>query len=402
MSGRLNLMSPEFWANPYPAYAELRRTSPVCQVEPGDMWAVSRYEDVLTVLGNPLLFSSKARGQQLERSGRRNLLVDSLMLEDPPRHGRLRALVSRAFNAAAVARLESFIRTTARELAGLLPSGSPVDFVTAFALPLPARVMGELLGVDPALHTQFKRWVDILVAAVPSEEDPRFQQVLDTWREVEQALREVVEQRRRHPGEDLLSELMRARVDGESLTEGELLGFCFLLLAAGLETTAHVLGHSVRVWLEHPELVARLRADPALVPRLLEEVLRYEPPVHLIARRTTAEVELAGVRLPEGATLAVLLGSACHDEARFPHPERFDLERPGLQNLPFGHGVHFCLGAMLARLEIRLGLEALLERFESLAPGGQPLQWNRPVVVRGPAALPVIFNAAGEPGLPPY
>jgi cytochrome P450 len=172
------------------------------------------------------------------------------------------------------------------------------------------------------------------------------------------------------------------------------MGFMFLLLVAGMETTVHLMSHSAMRLRDDPELMARLRADRSLIPRFVEEMLRYEPPVHGAFRMTTQEVELGGVRLPKGARLLLLLGSANRDEAQYPDPDRFDLERPGPQNLPFGHGIHFCLGAQLARMEGRLATEALLSRFERLTPGDAPVRWNTSLVVRGPLTLPLVAHPA--------
>jgi cytochrome P450 len=183
-------------------------------------------------------------------------------------------------------------------------------------------------------------------------------------------------------------------VDGEALTEQELISFLLLLLVAGMETTVNLMSHSVIRLSEDPELMTRLRADASLIPRFVEEMLRYEPPVHGSFRMTTDDVELGGVRLPRGSRLLVLLGSANRDEAAFPHSDRFDLERGGQQNLPFGHGIHFCIGAQLARLEARLGLEALLARFERFSPGEGPVRWSVSLVVRGPTVLPLVAHPA--------
>jgi cytochrome P450 len=203
----------------------------------------------------------------------------------------------------------------------------------------------------------------------------------------------VLAQRRREPREDLVTDLLQARVDGQSLSDAELMSFMFLLVVAGLETNIHLLGHSVRILMERPEVLARLRADRSLIPRFIEEVLRYEPPVQAMGRLTTAEVELSGVRIPAGAAVMLLIGSANHDDTRFPGADRFDMDREGVNNLPFGHGIHFCLGAPLARLETRIGLEALLARFERLSPAG-PLEWNHSFTVRGPRILPVIAHGS--------
>ncbi|WP_309895905.1 cytochrome P450 [Archangium sp.] len=398
MSARLNLLSPDVRANPYPFFAELRRTAPVSQIEPAGMWAVSRYDDALTVLKNPQLFFSSGMAALmtppwLERG---NPSVNSILFKDPPQHGRLRALVSRAFNTTALNRLEPRIRDFAASLVKALPTQTEVDFVTTFALPLPARVIGELLGLEPSLHSRFKRWSNDLVSvsAVPPDDLAMQTRVRQSLEEMEHHMKKVLEDRRRQPREDMVSELLRAQVDGERLTEEELVGFLVLLLSGGLETTMHLLAQAARVFIGEPQVLARLRAEPSLIPAFIEEVLRYEPPIHLTIRQTTQEVELGGARIPRGALVAVLLGSVNHDEAQFPHGDRFDMDRPGPQNLPFGHGIHFCLGAQLARLEARLGLEALLARFGSVERGNAPEEWSPAMMVRGLNSLPVRLREA--------
>jgi cytochrome P450 len=395
MSGRINLLAPEVRANPYPVYAELRRHAPVCQVDPGGYWVITRHDDVVAAFKNPQLFSNT--GMRLATKPQwlgYNPFSDSMIGQDPPQHTRLRTLVNRAFGPAALARLEGRVRQYAESIVARIPEGQVVDFVEAFTLPLPASVIGELLGLDPSLHPRCKRMADDLTSITANPQDEkRREEIRASVRETEAMMAEVLAQRRREPREDLVTDLLQARVDGQSLSDAELMSFMFLLVVAGLETNIHLLGHSVRILMERPEVLARLRADRSLIPRFIEEVLRYEPPVQAMGRLTTAEVELSGVRIPAGAAVMLLIGSANHDDTRFPGADRFDMDREGVNNLPFGHGIHFCLGAPLARLETRIGLEALLSRFERLTPAG-PLEWNHSFTVRGPRVLPVIAHSA--------
>jgi cytochrome P450 len=393
MSTRLNLMAPEIRDNPYPVFAELRRNAPVCQVDPGGMWAVSRYDDVVHALKSHQLFSTEGLRLATEPAwfGRTNPVSDSMLFMDPPKHGRLRALVSRAFTPAVLARLEPGIRTRAEELVTGLLERRTVDFVEAFAMPIPASVIGSLLGLDPSLHSRFKAWSnDIIAIGGTALDDTRQQeQCRRTVVEMETYLQQVLDSRRVALGDDMVSELLRARVDGESLTNVELMGFLFLLLIAGLETTTNLLCHGVRMLAAHPDVLARLRADPSLISRFVEEVLRYESPLQASLRLCTQDVVLGGVSLPRGAPVLLLHGSATHDERYFPDPERFDIDRPGPQNLPFGHGVHFCLGAPLARLEARVALEVLLARIGRVEMRTERVDWVPSLTMRGPRTLPV-------------
>ena len=395
MSGRVNLMAPEVRANPYPVYAELRRTAPVCQVEPGGLWALTRFEDVSAAFKNPQVFSSAGvRTTTAPPWLGHNPFSESMIVMDPPHHMRLRTLVSRAWTPAAVSRMEPRIRSFAQILAERLHPEQEVDFVDAFAMPLPASVIGELFALDPQMTARYKRWsVDLSSVSGTTEKDThRHDAIRATVREMEDYLSAVVAERRRNPQEDMVSDLVQTRVDGEALSDAELMSFLFLLVVAGLETTVQLVSHCVRMLMEHPHLIQRLRENPAQLPRFVEEVLRFEPSVHGLVRVTTKETQVGGVVIPEGARVALMVGSACRDGERFKDPDTFDMDREGVNNFPFGHGIHFCLGAPLARLEARVGLEVLLSRFTRFTPTG-PVKWNTSLTVRGPLTLPLIPHA---------
>ena len=395
-SSRVNLLAPEVRANPYPVYAELRRNAPVSQVDPGGLWAVTRYADAVAVMKNPQLFASEGFRQAYRPPWIDEYpLSNSMLVMDPPHHTRLRALVNRAFGAPVVNRLEPRIRQYAQQVVAELPVGRSVDFTDLYSMRVPVAVIAYLMGLDLADYPRLKRWAETFgqFTGIRPDDTERQAMMRDTVAEAREHFARVLEERRHNPSEgDLVTELLRARVDGEALSEKELMGFMFLLLVAGLETTVHLMSHSARRLSEDPELMARLRADPSLIPRFVEEMVRFEPPVHGAFRMTTEEVELGGVRLPKGARLLVVLCSANRDEAQFPHPDRFDLERGGQQNLPFGHGIHYCLGAQLARMEARLATEALVSRFSRLSPAEGPIRWNSSLVVRGPLSLPLVAH----------
>ena len=397
MSARVNLLAPEVLANPYPVFAQLRREAPVCQVEPGGLWAVTRYADIVSVLKNTQLFSSEGLARSMEPAWLGyNPLARSLLVMDPPRHGRARSLISRAFTPNTVARLEPFLRATAERLVDDLLARREGDFFQALALPLPAAAIGHLMGLDASLYSRFKHWTDHLaiVSAISSTDLEQQQQVQRTIQEMEGYMKELLEHRRREPGDDLVSGLLAARVDGEALSDAELVSFLFLLLAAGLETTVNLLGNGALILADRPELLERLRAEPALLPSFIEEVLRYESPAQSTFRLTMAETELAGVKLPQYSALILLLGSACRDEQYVSEPERFMLGRKEQANIPFGHGIHFCLGAPLARLEARVALEALLPRIRSLSRAPEAPRWHPSLQIRGLTKLPVRVEPA--------
>jgi cytochrome P450 len=395
MAGRINIMSPEVRANPYPVYAALRRDHPVTEVEPGGMWAVSRYEDVLFIIKNPQLFSSEGFKSvwQLEWTGY-NPIANSMIVMDGPAHTQLRQLVNRAFGGSAISGLQPRLLERAHQLTEELAARGEVDAVSQFTLPLPAFVIGELLGLDTSLHTHFKRWSDDILSITPVPEGPEHvSRVRTTIADLSKYLNEVIASRRREPREDLVTHLTQAEAEGQRLSDTQIVDFLVLLLIAGLETTAHLLSNSLLLLSERPDILGALRADLSLVPAFVEEMLRYDPPTYAVPRMTTSEVELRGVRLPPGAVVLNLIGSANRDESHYTDPDRFDLHRQQ-PSLSFGHGIHFCVGAHLARLEARVGLEALVSRFHGLVRPPGESTWNRALTARGLVALPMRFLSA--------
>jgi len=396
MSTRPNIFAPDIRANPYPLYAALRRDAPVCQVDPGGFWAISRYDDVLAVLKDTQLYSSE--GFLLFADKRwlpRNPLADTLLSMDPPRHGQLRALISRAFGPAAMARLEPRIRARVEELAAALPAGRTVDFVEAFSMPLPSFAIGTLLGLPTSTHGFFTRWATdaINVPGVRDDDLDAQARTRASLVEMDGYIDEVLKDRRKSPANDFVTDLVRVQLDDKTPSHSELRGFMSLLLVAGLDTTVHLLNFVVQALSEHPEALARVRADRSQVPAFVEEVLRYYAPAQSVLRLTTAEVELHGVQLPAGAPVLALIGSANRDERRFADPDRFDVTRGGTNSTPFGHGAHFCLGAALARMEARMTVEALLDRFQGFEVKTDQFEWNHSLTLRGPLVMPVELRA---------
>ena len=385
MQSRVDILDPAFRADPYPHYAALRRDSPVCQVEPGGMWAVSRHDDIVAVLRDPARFSSQAFRAVWEPAWvGYNPLARSILAMDGPGHARLRAVAGRSIGPRAVARLEPAIRRRADELAASL-SGE-TEIVGSFAAPLPAFVIATLLSLDPALGVRFTRWADDFLSVTPKPQDAAHAaRVRATIAELSAYMHAVIAERRRAPIDDMVSELLRPDADGQTMTDAEVLEFMIVILLGGLETTMHLLATSAVYLADHPDLWARLRAEPGKIAAFVEEMLRFDGPSQTLPRVTTCAVELAGVTIPAGARVLALVGSAGRDERKFIDPDRFDLDR-GTAALNFGHGVHFCLGAALARMEAQLGLEALVRRFSAISRVPGPLVYNRTMTVRGPVA----------------
>jgi len=399
MDRLLDLMAPDVRANPYPLYATLRRQGP-CQIAPGGMWAVARYPDVVAVLRDPVRFSSTGLAASFVPPWlTRNPVSESLVMKDPPEHARLRDVIAHAFAPPALARLEPRIHALAEDLAAGIVERQDIDFVAEFSMQLPVRVLGMLLGLEEALIPRLKIWAGDLLDIPAGQPTPaREGEIRASLVEMERCFEALLAGRQAAPGEDLASDLVRAEQDGR-IDRRESMAFLFALLPAGVETTVHLLGNTMVVLARHAQALARVLADRQLIPALLEEVLRFEPPAHSSLRLVTEETEIAGVRIPRHAVVVVLIAAALRDEDRFPRAGEFLLERDRTSNLPFGHGIHYCLGHLLARLEARLGLEALLSRIDGFDLCEPEPRWSRSLIARGPVSLPMRLQPA-TPTLP--
>ena len=341
----------------YSWFEEMRTQHPVFYNERMHLWQVFRYEDVSTVITDYNRFSSQAFGV----TG--SFLKDTLVAKDPPDHRKLRNLVNLAFTPRAVARLSDRITQITQELLDQVRPQGKMDIVSDFAFPLPAKVIAELLGVPSEDWNIFQRWarVDSSDPNLARQEAGRSMQ-----EEMSDYFSKLLEERRRAPREDLISALSTAEVDGERLSEYELVKFCTLLLAAGQETTKNLIANAIVCFTDYPDRMERLIREPALMPTAIEEVLRYLPPVWFLFRQTRTDVELAGQHIPANQLVLAWTASANRDPSQFPDPDRFDIEREPNRHLAFGHGIHFCVGAPLARLEARIALPMMLEQLRNL------------------------------------
>jgi cytochrome P450 len=391
---RFQFFDPSFQADPFRTYAEMRREAPVAAFDPIGFVTVARHADVVAVLRLPQQFSSEGFRPAFEppwvgvNPGARGMLV-----MDPPNHTKLRNLVSRAFGASFQERAEPFIRARAERAADAIAARGRVEVVDEVSVPMTAGVLGDVLTLDPAVHAELKRWSDDMASVTPVPESPEHEaRVKRSIAEMTGYLTALIDERRRAPGDDLVSTLVAAEVDGQQLTDDELVAFLFLLIVAGLETTANLIAKSLIVIADRPALAARLHADPALVPAFIEEMLRFDPPTHGLFRVTTSDVEIAGTPVAAHTPLMVLLASANRDERVHPNGDAFDLDRVQEQSVAFGHGPHFCIGAGLARLETKLTLEALVRRFSRFDHAGGPIAWRHTLTVRAPAAVPLAVS----------
>jgi cytochrome P450 len=360
--GQRDLLLPEQakGLNPFPWYHEMLETQPMFYDKENNLWQVFRYEDAQRILTDPATFSSEVPQRMLtEEEKRAQGGAFTILHLDPPRHRQLRTLVTQAFTPRMVARLEPRVRQIINGYLDKVSSAGRMDGVADLAYPLPVTVIAEMLGVPTEDQERFKHWSDMAVSPNREENNAGLKELGDYFKL-------VIEQRRKEPREDLLSELVAAQAEGEALSEDELLSFCVLLLVAGNETTTNLIGNAWICFDEHPEAVEALRADPTLIPGAIEEALRYRSPVQRLMRVATKETMLGGHRIQEGQFVTIWTGAANRDPAHFPDPGTFDIRRSPNRHLAFGHGIHFCVGAPLSRLEAKVAIEIMLERFQDI------------------------------------
>jgi cytochrome P450 len=350
---------PAVIADPYPVYRELRERAPVYWSPEASSWVLSRYDDVSSALTAPATYSS-ASGIFPTPPGvdMTELFLPMLIMSDPPRHTQLRHLVSKAFTPRRIAGLETSIHTIVDDLLDQVPDDGSWDFVSGFAGPLPAIVIADMLGVPREDRRQFRTWSTRLIQSNPTRGD--FGPGLAAAAALYEYFSAFLAERRVNPGDDLMTALVHAEVDGQQLSEEELLGFCLLLLVAGHETTTNLLSNSAVLLAQHPESRQKLADNRDLLPAAVEELLRYDSPVQGLARTLTRQVVLHGQRMMSGDTVLLLFGSANRDNHAFPDADEFQVDRHSDRQVAFGRGIHFCLGAALARMETRVALDALL------------------------------------------
>ncbi|MCX4247852.1 cytochrome P450 [Paraliomyxa miuraensis] len=384
----IDIFDPSMREDPFPTYHRMRSDRPVCRVEPGGFFALTRYDDITAAFRDTATYSSAAFRFVLapEWVGR-NPAADSLIVLDPPTHTRQRSLVSRAFVASVLHALQPFIEALMGEILEDVErdAGEPVDIVGRVGLPLAGRVIAKILGLDPTLVPKFGQWVGNISKITPIVPPP--EAVAETKRllaEQEQYLASVVDDRLAAPRrDDLPSVLCHAVVDGERLSREELISFLFILLGAGFETTVHLVSKSALLLADRPDLHQALRDDPSRVGDFVEEMLRYDGPTHSLMRTTTRDVTLHGTTIPAGSVVALVMAAGNRDPSRFSDPDTFDLDRKPTGVLAFGHGIHVCIGAALARMEGALALRALTQRFRRFERVPAGVEWNYMIHVRG-------------------
>lgn len=396
------LLTPGFFADPYPVYARMREQGPVYWSERlGGRPMVVHYRDCELALRDqrwskqmvPAIMANRPQSAQAELTPLVSALSKQMLFADPPDHTRLRSLVNKAFTPYTVEKLRSRIRVITDQLLGQAAGNGEMDIIRDFAFPLPATVICEMLGIPPERRDHFKRWSDDAAAWVGNVEGD-----LEIDRRTQRSLEEAGDyfakfgaELRKQPRDDVLSALVLAEEQGERLSLEELMANAMLLLAGGHETTTNLIGNGLLALLHNAEQLERLRDEPELAGAAVEELLRYDSPAQFIARLTPVEMDIAGESIPAGTVVGFILGAANRDPLQFKQPDRLDISRENNRHLSFGHGIHFCLGAALARAEGEIALTAVLQRFPKLHLTTDDPRFAPNFTLRGLQSLPVAF-----------
>jgi pimeloyl-[acyl-carrier protein] synthase len=392
-----NPFLPEFHANPYPFYRALREEDPVHH-SPLGIWVVTRYDDAVMVLRDPR-FGREGMAEMMEsRLGAtpgRPGYTNSMLFRDPPDHTRLRSLVNRAFTPRIVEGMRGHIQQIVDDLVDQVQGARSMDVIADLAYPLPVTVISEMLGVPAADRDVFRQWSSDVARSLDAAILPVGSDVIARGQVARMALgdyfRSLIARRRKSPQTGLLSDLIAAEEQGDKLSEEELLATCVLLLIAGHETTVNLIGNGLLALLQHPGELRALRDNPALIVTAVEELLRYDGPVQRTGRRALTDVEIGGTPISKGSIVAAIIGAANRDPAHFPDPERLDVARRENRHIAFGFGIHFCLGAPLARVEGQIAIGTLLRRLPALELASACPEWRESSVLRGLKTLPVTF-----------
>ena len=382
-------LDPDFIANPYPTYKELRERDPYHPSPLTKALVISRYDDVDAVLRNYKVFSNergpvgsrnrRGIGEQIEHE-----LQPSMLSLDPPDHTRLRGLVSRAFTPRQIAKMEDHIRQTAHALLDEVEGQNEFDLMANLAALLPTVVIAEMIGVPTEDRQQFKDWSDKFARVLePNLTEDELGVVFDTGKLFDEYFKGIVAEHRQNPQDDLVSRLIEAEEEGDKLTEEEMIVTLRLLLVAGNETTTNLIGNGLKALMEHPEQMELLKERPELIDNAIEELLRYDSPVQVDGRTVIGEFQIDRHTLQPGRPVSLLIGGANRDPEEFSDPETLDITREDAGNISFGRGIHHCLGAPLARLEGKIAFEALLERFDDIRIGTRAPEYKQNIVLRG-------------------
>jgi hypothetical protein len=397
----------QLFQDPYPFYRLLRQAGPVAWLPPFQAWGVTGYEEVLAVLRDHGRFSSergRARNrlaEQIEDMQRQVgplARTQTMLNADPPAHTRMRNLVNKAFTPRAVEEMRPRIEAITEQLLDEAPEPGRLDVMADLANALPVIVIAEMLGVDPADRKQFKAWSDGIAGSVGSAslDETRMARVRESSASLGEYFRRVIEERRREPRNDLVSRLIAAEEQGDLLSADELLATCILLLVAGNETTTNLIGNGALALMRNPEQMRLLASDPSLIVTAVEEMLRFDSPVQATSRVALRNALIGGQEVKEGDLIITFLGAANRDPAQFPDPDTLDVTRKENRHLSFGQGIHYCVGAPLARAEAQTAINALLRRFPDAEPEVEKPAFKPSFILRGLESLPIRSRVASK------
>jgi len=402
----LDLLSQETKRHPSAFYGNLREQEPLTHLSGpygmGEIWLATRYDDAIAILKDPRFVKDR---RKVSLPGDERAFTDEgvsvinrfltfrrdMLTADPPDHTRLRGLVSKAFTPRMIEQLRPRIQQISGELLDAVQEQGKMDLIADFAFPLPITVISEMLGIPPADRRQFRAWSQTIITDAVG---PQPEEALAALEAFVQYIKTLLSEKRAHPGSDLISGLIQAEERGDTLNETELISTIFLLIVAGHETTVNLIGNGILALLQHPEQMRLLRADSSLLPPAIEELLRCTVPVLLSTPRWASEdISLHGRVIRKGETVFVSLVAANTDPRQFPNPELLDIAREENQHVAFGKGIHYCLGAPLARLEGQIAIGTLLQRFPDLRLASEPeqLTWTQSPILRGLTSLPLTF-----------
>ena len=398
-TGRPTRLDPATVYDPYPRYEQLRSEDPVHWNEGIQAWVLTGYQDVLDALRDPRLSAERISalmrlagdGEGLEAL--EQTFLGMMLFADPPDHTRLRSLANKAFTPGVLEGMRSQIQNTVDRLLDDVQEQGGMEVISELAYPLPAMVISEILGVADGDMDRFKKWSNDIAAFLGNIREARENvgPAQQSVAELTEFLREIVAQRRKEPKDDLLSALVTAEDQGDSFSEDELYSMCVLLIFAGHETTTNLIGNGILALLRHPAQLEKLRGQPSLIESAVEEILRYDGPVQTTSRTALEDLRIGDKQIAKGDRISLTLGAANRDPAQFKDPDRFDIERSEGRHMGFGFGIHFCLGAALARMEGQAAINSVLRRMPELRLVEQESEWRNNPVLRGLKALPVTF-----------
>ena len=387
-----NPLLPEFLSDPYPAYAKLRREEPIYRSDMLGVWVLTRYIDCEKVLRNHETFSSNSKNatgliaalQAKSEAETGGPAARTILGSDPPEHTQLRSLINKAFTPRRVESMRSHVSDVATSLLDNVTQYEPFDLIANLAQPLPIIIIAEMLGVPSSDRERFKEWSKTIASMTSPLQEPGVTEKVAVARgELRKYFSTVIEQRRRHPRNDLISALVGAQAENDKFDDEELLGFCILLLVAGNETTTNLIGNGILALALHPDQKNKLCSRPDLMPSAVEEFFRYDSPVQATIRHTIKDTEIGGVKINKGQSVMAMIGAANRDPEQFRNPNKLDIERSDNRHLSLGHGIHYCLGAPLARIEAEIAFRTLLEKVPIIEIEEENMEYGGTFILRG-------------------